>query len=242
MKKEFEITEELEEKILSRIDMKGDDECWNWKLRTNKLGRPIYTVDKIVDGKRQAYSLSVQRVVLERVQGKITSRYIDTTCGNLVCCNPAHLSDRSFEKRLWGNIYKSETGCWEWQGATFKGTGYGCISINSIPKLAHRVAYEEANGEIPEGLLVLHRCNNKLCINPDHLYAGTHNENMRDMANTDAVKGENNANSSLKESDVLEIRKLIKERKVYYGDIAKMYGVSREAIKDIARGRTWSWL
>lgn len=81
---------------------------------------------------------------------------------------------RLFDKCLVGD------GCWEWQASSRNSRGYGAIGVNSHPQLAHRVAWEVWNGPIPEGMHVLHRCDNRRCIRPDHLFLGTHLDNMRD--------------------------------------------------------------
>lgn len=74
----------------------------------------------------------------------------------------------------------TESGCWLWTGLTCQ-RGYGRLRINLKTKFAHRVSYELHKGLIPEGMLVCHKCDTPLCINPDHFFLGTHQENMRDM-------------------------------------------------------------
>lgn len=70
-----------------------------------------------------------------------------------------------------------ETGCWEWQGHTYK-NGYGVIKSFGQDVSAHRLSYELSKGKIPDGLCILHSCDNRKCINPSHLSVGTHQENM----------------------------------------------------------------
>ncbi len=85
------------------------------------------------------------------------------------------------ENQIEINIYN----CWVWQGATNDGTanGYGNIKILGEKKLVHRVYWEIINGCIPKDMCVCHHCDNPPCINPEHLFLGTHTDNMRDKTN-----------------------------------------------------------
>ena len=79
---------------------------------------------------------------------------------------------------FWGRATKTDT-CWLWNG-TKSSTGYGVVKINGKSVFAHRHAYELTKGPIPPGKLVLHSCDVRPCIRPDHLSAGTHADNNRD--------------------------------------------------------------
>lgn len=113
------------------------------------------------------------------------------------------LKKKSYELSYIIEIFESKievnsvNGCWVWNGF-LSHEGYGGFSccIEGSPKSypAHRVSYMLYVGNIPEGLQVLHKCNNKRCVNPEHLYVGTHQDNMRDLREAGTLAGENNPN------------------------------------------------
>lgn len=83
-------------------------------------------------------------------------------------------------ERFWAKVRRGD-GCWEWQAAIRSGSGYGVFQLGVGKQApAHRVAWTLTRGEIPEGLWVLHHCDNRRCVNPDHLYLGTAKDNCRD--------------------------------------------------------------
>lgn len=96
--------------------------------------------------------------------------------------HPGIYPRKALAERFWAKVIKTD-GCWLWQGAVFKNTGYGQVQIGKTPHLTHRVAYELTYGKIPDGKFVLHKppCNNRRCVRTDHLYIGTHQDNMDDM-------------------------------------------------------------
>ena len=152
------------------------------------------------------------------------------------------------EERFWDKVYPDpNTGCWLWGGAGKPPYGYGLLlrgGRGSKHDLASRVAYELLIGPIPAGLFVLHKCDVPACVNPEHLYAGTQYENVRDRevrGRSADVRGEANPAAKLREGDVLAIR-AARPRGVLFQVLAARYGVSDMAIRMAAKRQTWRHL
>lgn len=132
------------------------------------------------------------------------------------------------------------SGCHEWQ-ASRMASGYGRMSIDGNHRGAHRVSWEITNGPIENGLFVCHKCDNKLCVNPDHLFLGTQKENLNDCVRkgrTNRAHGERAARSTVTEIEVVKIRELARSG-MMYRDIAKMFPIGTRGIGHIVRRRTW---
>lgn len=169
--------------------------------------------------------------------------------------NSITLSEKE-EKRFWSFVdIRDSDDCWEWQGAS-NGTGNGCghgrfcirvIEGKSLREYSHRISWMLKFGDIPEGMSVLHKCDNPPCCNWKHLFLGTQKDNMQDASRkgrcvTPNLKGEEAYQAKLKEKDVLEIKRLLAEEKVSQSQIARNYNVSLQAIHLIKKGRNWAWL
>ena len=137
----------------------------------------------------------------------------------------------------WGRYVpdRPENGCWIWQGTKDKG-GYGKICHEAKHMRAHRVSYQLHVGELTADMFVCHSCDNPSCVNPKHLFLGTHKDNMIDM-----VRKDRSPRQKLTASAVLKIRQLLTEG---YGaeDLAVMFGVHVYTIRRIRNGRRWGHL
>lgn len=145
---------------------------------------------------------------------------------------------------IYNFIDRVETGCWNWTRAK-DGKGYG-VAYVPYRISAHRLSFEVTHGPIPAGKHVLHRCDNPACINPDHLFVGTHRDNMLDKenkgrANHVGAQGTRNGNSILTEKDVISLlRDYVSglARK----EIAAKYGIRESSVSDYTSGDAWTHL
>ena len=133
------------------------------------------------------------------------------------------------------------SGCWTWTGSKCS-NGYGQIYVNGRLQQAHRVAWELANGPIPPGFWVLHRCDNRACVLVAHLFLGDRAANTADMlAKGRSVRGERNGRSRLTPNDVAEVKRL---RSCGYTQqaIADQLGMAQPTVSEILGGKRWRHL
>ncbi|MCP4990745.1 MAG: HNH endonuclease [Colwellia sp.] len=134
-------------------------------------------------------------------------------------------------------IPEPNSGCLIWLGSVHR-KGYGHIGVNGKTEKTHRFAWEQTNGPIPDGMHVLHYCDNPSCVNPDHLFIGTNADNVADKIKKGRdvyANGEDHGASKLSKSDVIAIRSDARPRK----EIAANYGVSISQIGRILRREHW---
>ena len=135
------------------------------------------------------------------------------------------------EERFWSKVQKMD-GCWQWKAQLFP-NGYGSFLFRGRKVKAHRIVWKLTYGEIPEGMKVCHHCDNRACMNPEHLFLGTQRDNIRDMmakgrsSTVGAPQiGEANRNARLTQEQVQTIRNSALRGKT----LAELYSISLSQI------------
>lgn len=151
------------------------------------------------------------------------------------------ISDKKDPFKKFNQLYKiSQVGCWEWQGTVNPENGYGQQRFNKKKWLVHRYSYLLHKGEIDNNLCVLHKCDNRKCVNPEHLFLGTRRENNIDCSKKGRKpRGENHSCAKLTNLEVEEIRHLQKNG-FTHREIAEKFGVSRSTISMIINRINWA--
>lgn len=165
--------------------------------------------------------------IQEVAYGKLLRKNRIRSCG----CSR---QDRS--KEIFESNYKKTSGCWIWEGNLNRG-GYGKIGTTG---LAHRRAYQYTYGKIPYGKQVCHKCDNRKCVNPDHLFLGSIGDNMKDKTFKDRqAKGSQIGSSKLTENEVREIRKR-RELGETYESLSQAFDVDWYTIRSIIKRKSWN--
>ncbi len=150
---------------------------------------------------------------------------------------------RPLDVRFFEKVQKGDD-CWEWIGGRYR-NGYGKMFANGSYRLAHRFSYQMSKGEIPEGAVIMHSCNNPGCVNPEHLSAGTPRENIQYMVKCKRRveydrRGSDNPRAKIDEQDVIAIRSAVVAGDMTLKAIGHFFGISKTQVGHIVKGKTWS--
>jgi len=190
--------------------------------------------------KRDGKKMPLHKMLFEKHKYKVPEGYtVNNTCGNNLCSNPDHLTadPMNFKTRQEIQWEVDSNGCWNITSHKPLRSGYVQLNRGEDRGLAHRVHYVKYKGEIPKGLIVRHTCDNRLCINPDHLIVGTYKDNMQDAIDRNRNQyGERHAKAKLKEVDVINIRTSKESTRA----LATKYNMGYGYIWRVRKGEFWS--
>lgn len=160
-----------------------------------------------------------------------------------------HYTPKDIE-RFWSKVNKNGSipehmphlgECWEWNLSCYKNRGYFTCQ-HKYKFLSSRVSWEITNGEIPNNLFVLHKCDNSRCVRPDHLFLGTQKDNVDDMyakGREGNHKGDNNGMHKLSINEIIEIRNLYIKGGFSQSELGIKYGVKQPSISRIVNRKRW---
>lgn len=141
----------------------------------------------------------------------------------------------SLQDRFFARFVKLENGCWQWRAHTDK-DGYGVLPGDRKNTRAHRLSYELHKGQISDGFVICHHCDNPGCVNPDHLFVGTSKDNAQDaLQKGRAYVGEKNGRSKLTKENIKEIL----SSELNGVQLAKKFGVTKSTINRVKRREAW---
>ena len=144
---------------------------------------------------------------------------------------------KTTEQRFWEKVNKTNS-CWNWTATNNR--GYGAISVNGEMVSAHRYSYMLHCGEIKKGLEVCHKCDNRSCVNPKHLFIGTHKDNMADGRSKGNWARERNGRAKHDWKEVNLIRELYKTGRYSQRQLGNKFGVTHTNIYAICKGILWA--
>ena len=149
------------------------------------------------------------------------------------------MARKSVKERILAGVRVELGPCWEWQGTLRN--GYGAMSVGGQMAYVHRLSHETFIGPIPPRQVIAHRCDNRRCVNPEHLFAAPHRVNMLDMVlKGRQARGERHGRAKLTRRDVEHIKQLKRDGELTSADVGTIFDIHADHIRAIWAGRYWS--
>jgi len=221
--------------------------CWNWKGYLDKSGLPVIRLSNgIRNGKVSLVEFSPRRLSLELDNQLIakTERAQPLVCKNKLCVNPQHLIFGDVA-RFWAKVHKlGNNDCWVWTASQDKDM-YGKFRLvkngKKIDIRAHVYSWQLYVGRpIPISMIICHKCDKPYCVNPNHLFIGTTQDNANDMVKKGrSLKGERNAASKLTTVKVKKARDLFATGNYTKKQIAKLLSIAPSTTSNMLSGKSW---
>lgn len=149
---------------------------------------------------------------------------------------------KPLSEKFWARVNKTDS-CWLWTGDVrggWEGHRYGCVRMGPVRISTHRLSWEIHFGKIPQGKFVCHRCDNTLCVRPDHLFLGTAQTNQDDCkAKGRSTFGERNGRAVVTAEIVLMMRLLHRWKGIGGAELGRRYGLHKDSVYSILRRRNW---
>lgn len=228
-------------------NLKARIKSYKLDIRHNKQTKIIQKLKEV--GIENCQFISIYKTLTSKYASIIEERYIKlfnlisegyNTLSKSTFSKDRELDDYKFNKTLFETKINKTNSCWNWIGRIHP-NGYGIFNSRHETK-AHRVSYLLYNGHISNNLHVLHKCDNPKCVRPDHLFLGTHQDNMTDkcMKNrTSRMLGEIHPQAKITSNIVINIRQEYSMNNISQRDLAKKYGLSQTHVKDIIKKTVW---
>jgi hypothetical protein len=221
-------------------DVKAKGYCSKHYRRFLKWGNPMHVERQTYkDSQRYCRVDGCDRTILARgLCSKHYSRF--KSHGDTEIVKVTHFKGSLKDRIIFWSKKDDKTGCWNWQGAR-NSDGYGNTTIDNKSVGAHRAAYMAFKGEIPKGMSICHKCDNPACCNPDHLFLGTHTDNIRDMhvkGRANICHGEKCGQSKISRKDAVSIY-VSQFLGIPTKELSKKYGIVRDYVRYIQRKKSW---
>ena len=210
----------------------------------------VISISEDIADKAKALTAAQGKVWLQGVHSEVEAKPLVDLANSvwpLRRMNGRRRDNESPISRFYENLVFGSTSCWSWRKVLPLGYG-ACYMLGE--RFAHRVSWILHNGPIPDGLFVLHKCDVRNCVNPDHLFLGTKSDNRQDQIRKgrqprgwkrkkNTQIGENHPLAKIRDKDVVDIRAKLAAGQSG-ASIAREYGVSPGMIYHIAKGRAWT--